>query len=160
MKKFVFLLVLINCFSCKKTQKQTNTTTQVVTHYGVRISDYGALNTKDAATVYERLQIGDTTTIKIAAPISGVCANKGCWLQLELEKEKSVFVKFKDYDFFVPTDAQGDAVVSGKAFIEEVSVLEQQYLAIDEGQSADYIAAITEPKRQLQFLADGVLIKK
>ena len=73
--------------------------------------------------------------------------------------EEQVFVKFKDYGFFVPTDASGDAIVEGKAYLEEVTVEELQHMAKDGGKTEAEIAAITEPKRELRFMADGVLIK-
>ena len=51
-------------------------------------------------------------------------------------------------------------VVEGKAFLKEVSVKDQQHFAEDAGKSAQEIAAITEPKQELAFLANGVLLKQ
>ena len=129
-------------------------------HYGAEITPNDALQREAIKEQYNALKSGDTTHLKFAAPIESVCASKGCWMRLAVDPDNEVFIKFKDYGFFVPTDASGEAVVQGKAFIEEVSVVEQQHLAVDAGQSADYIAAITEPKREYRFLAEGVLIKE
>ena len=46
-------------------------------------------------------------------------ANAIFQLTLDLGKEQQAFVKFKDYGFFVPMNAQNrEVVVEGKAFIE------------------------------------------
>jgi hypothetical protein len=72
-----------------------------------------------------------------------------------------VFVKFKDYGFFVPLDAAGkEVVMNGKAFVEELSVDEQKHYAMDKGASKEEIEKITSPKKTLRFEADGVLIEK
>ena len=46
----------------------------------------------------------------------------------------------------------------GLAFIDEMSVEDQKHYAEDSGKTEDEIAAITEPKRTLSFLSNGVLI--
>ena len=70
-----------------------------------------------------------------------------------------MFVRFKDYGFFVPKDAAGKKVVmNGAAFLEEMSVEDQKHYAEDEGASEEELAQITAPKRTLRFEADGVLI--
>ena len=70
-------------------------------------------------------------------------------------------VKFKDYGFFVPTEAIGkNVIVNGKAYVEEMSVEDQRHFARDAGMLAEEIAQIKEVKRVFAFEADGVLIKK
>lgn len=82
-------------------------------------------------------------------------------MTLDLPQEEDVMVKFKDYEFFVPKDIEEkEVIVKGKAFVAEVSVDEQRHYAEDNGQTAEEVAEITEPKRTLSFLADGVLIKE
>ena len=129
-------------------------------HYGAKITPDDALIHQAVIEKYSALKTGDTTDIKFRAPIESVCKGKGCWIRLAVDPENEVFVKFKDYGFFVPKDASGEAVVQGKAFVEEVSIEEQQHLALDAGRSADFIAAIIEPKREFRFLAEGVLIRE
>jgi len=51
-----------------------------------------------------------------------------------------------------------EVIMNGKAFVEEVSVNEQRHYLEDAGATAEEIAAITEPKKTLSFLADGVLL--
>jgi hypothetical protein len=81
-------------------------------------------------------------------------------MKVQLESNEEVFVRFKDYGFFVPKDAAGKRVVmNGAAFFEEMSVEDQRHYAEDEGASEDELALITSPKKTLRFEADGVLIE-
>ncbi len=127
--------------------------------YGEKISADGAMTPKDVAEKYANLKEGDTAIVKFAAPINAVCAAKGCWMRMDIAGDEEVFVKFKDYAFFVPTDTEGEAIVAGKAYLEEVSVDELRHMAEDAGKSKEDIAAITKPERELRFMANGVLIK-
>ena len=72
---------------------------------------------------------------------------------------ESMFVKFKDYGFFMPLDLAGQEVVmNGVAFKEVTSVEELQHYAEDEGLSQVEIAKITEPKEEFKFMATGVYV--
>ena len=81
------------------------------------------------------------------------------WNKAENYGENQVMVKFKDYGFFMPLDAKGEVVVNGKAFITETPVDELRHYAEDAGKSKEEIEAITEPKLEYRFEADGVLLK-
>ena len=101
----------------------------------------------------------DSLQTQIVGEIKEVCQAKGCWMKVQLESDDEVFVRFKDYGFFVPKDAAGKKVVmNGAAFYEEMSVEDQKHYAEDEGASEDELAQITAPKKTLRFEADGVLI--
>lgn len=179
MKKYIafFIIIAVVFIACNQTTKYSNDGTDTAgvyampdgsataqtqqseyASYGAKISPDEALAASDVAEKYASLKEGDTALVKFEAPISSVCAAKGCWMRLDAGEEE-VFVKFKDYGFFVPLDAEGDAIVKGKAYLEEVTVDELQHMAEDAGKSKEEIAAITEPKRELRFMADGVLIK-
>jgi hypothetical protein len=73
----------------------------------------------------------------------------------------SLFVKFKDYAFFVPTSGlEGKStIVNGKLSVDTLSVETLRHYAEDDGQSQKEILAIKEPKVTLSFLADGVYIQ-
>jgi hypothetical protein len=74
--------------------------------------------------------------------------------------EPSVFVKFKDYAFFVPKDAAGrDVVFEGELKVTEVSVAEQRHYLEDEGKK-DEAAKVTKPKLEVTFMASGVALAK
>jgi len=61
----------------------------------------------------------------------------------------------------MPKDLAGQQVVMlGKAYRETTSVEDLKHFAEDEGKSAEEIAAITEPKTELKFMASGVMILK
>lgn len=41
-------------------------------------------------------------SVQISGIIKSSCPIKGCWMEIETS-DKKIFVKFKDYSFFVPT---------------------------------------------------------
>ncbi len=108
---------------------------------------------------FDRISGKDSLQTQIVGEIKEVCQSKGCWMKVQLESNDEVFVRFKDYGFFVPKDAAGKKVVmNGAAFFEEMSVEDQRHYAEDEGASEDELAQIAAPKKTLRFEADGVLI--
>lgn len=129
--------------------------------FGDKIVADKALSQADMLKKYKGLKSGDTINIKFKSKINDVCQKKGCWMSLQLPGQKESFVKFKDYAFFVPLNAAGqEAIVSGKAFVSEISVAQLKHYAKDGGKSEAEIAKITEPEVKYGFLADGVLISK
>lgn len=104
----------------------------------------------------------DTVKTQLKAKVEGVCQVKGCWMNLvDSGSDESIFVKFKDYGFFMPLDLAGsDVIVEGIAYREVTSVDELKHYAEDEGKSAEEIALITQPEEELKFMADGVIILK
>ena len=113
----------------------------------------------ETSAAYEGISATDSIQTQIMGEITEVCQSKGCWMKVKLASDDEVFVRFKDYGFFVPKDAAGKKVVmNGAAFLEEMSVEDQKHYAEDEGASEEELAQITAPKRTLRFEADGVLI--
>jgi hypothetical protein len=51
-------------------------------------------------------------------------------------------------------------VVEGIAFIEEMSVDEQRHYAEDAGKNKEEVMDITEPKRTLSVVSNGVLLHR
>lgn len=103
----------------------------------------------------------EEVNVKLKAKVESVCQAKGCWMNLISDKQSDneVFVKFKDYGFFMPKDISGRyVVVEGKGYKEVTSVDELRHYAEDEGLSKDEIEAITEPKEELKFMASGVAL--
>jgi hypothetical protein len=129
-------------------------------HFGEMISGEGAISYE---ALLERLSSEESVeNVKVEGKVEGVCQAKGCWMNIvskDADKEP-MFVKFKDYGFFMPKDIAGETVIMrGKAYKEETSVDELRHYAEDNGQSKEEIAAITKPKIELKFLADGVILK-
>jgi hypothetical protein len=73
----------------------------------------------------------------------------------------TVFVKMKDYAFFVPLEMIGKTVViDGEAKKIETSVAELKHYAEDAKKSKEEIEAITEPKKEIRLTANGILVVK
>ena len=169
MKKIVFLglvlLAFVACKDAKNNEKTTEGTKEVKSQdmayssYGDKINAENVLTSAQINDKYNNLKVGDTLNVTFTSNINSVCSKKGCWMRLDVGEEKEVMVHFKDYGFFMPLDAKGEVIVNGKAFVQETSVDELKHYAEDAGKSADEIAEITEPKKTLSFLADGVLLQ-
>ena len=129
--------------------------------FGEKFKVNKVLSNKDLLKKYKTLKKGDSITVQFKSNIKSVCKKKGCWMNMKLSGEEVSFVKFRDYAFFVPLNADNsEAIVSGKAFVDVVSVDELKHYAKDGGKSAAEIAKITKPEVTYSFLADGVYIKK
>lgn len=129
--------------------------------FGSKILADKALSKEQMLAKYKTLKKGDTISVKFKSQIKSVCKKKGCWMKMDLADNSESFVRFKDYGFFVPLNADNsEAIVSGKAFVDEISVAELQHYAKDGGKSQAEIDKITQPKITYAFQADGVLISK
>ena len=96
---------------------------------------------------------------KITGKVVEVCQEKGCWMKIEKTDGEKLMVKFKDYGYFMPMNIVGkDVVLEGEATIKEVSVKQQQHYAKDAGKSEEEIKKITKAKKEVQFVAKGVLV--
>ncbi len=122
------------------------------------------INKSDAISYDEmiaKMAGSDSLSTKVMGTVEGVCQAKGCWINIVSDNpdQPSMFVKFKDYGFFMPKDIAGKRVImEGYAFKEVTPVDELRHYAEDEGKSSAEIAAIVEPKEELKFLASGVLL--
>ncbi|MEM9680774.1 MAG: DUF4920 domain-containing protein [Bacteroidota bacterium] len=125
---------------------------------------FGASIQADGAVSYDELlndlENTDSMAVKVRAKVTDVCQMKGCWINVvNKEGQPEMFVKFKDYGFFMPKDIAGrEVIMEGYAFRELTSVDELRHYAEDEGKSAEEVAAITEPVEELKFMASGVLL--
>ncbi|OON70043.1 DUF4920 domain-containing protein [Hymenobacter sp. CRA2] len=125
--------------------------------YGAAVTEDGAQPMSALATT---LGTQDSAKVKLVGQITDVCQAKGCWMKMQTADGKEMRVRFKDYAFFVPKDVKGKTVVvDGWAHREEVPVADLQHYAKDAGKSEKEVAAITQPEQQVNFMADGVLIK-
>lgn len=128
--------------------------------YGAEISSDSTVATAEMGEKYRALKASDTVRVKFAATVAEVCQAKGCWMKLKLDNGQQTMVRFKDYGFFMPLGIAGkEVIVSGKAFVEEMSIEDQRHYAKDAGKTAEEIAEITSPKKTYGFEADGVLVK-
>jgi hypothetical protein len=150
MKLYTFIVALFLSVSIVNAQKTES--------FGEKIKLDGAI---EGASFLKQIDGKDSLLIKISAPIVNVCQKKGCWMNVDLGEGKQMMVRFKDYGFFVPKDADGKiAVMDGVAFREVLSVDMLRHYAEDAGKSKEEIEKITEPETRLSFEASGVLIYK
>ena len=126
--------------------------------YGAKVTEVNAISVSELPTL---LKGKDTVVVKIKAKAISSCASKGCWMNLQVDEKNTVFVKMKDYEFFVPLAiADKNVVLDGIAFIKTTTVAELKHYAEDGKKSQAEIDAITEPKQEIRFLANGILVVK
>ena len=97
--------------------------------------------------------------IVVKGKVTDVCEKKGCWLTIQTEDNSRFFVKMKDYAFFVPTALKGkNVVLEGNAERKVISVNEQKHYAEDAKKPQSEIDAITQPKEEVRFVANGIKV--
>jgi hypothetical protein len=159
----VALLVFTACKKenvAKEGEEKVNTIAMNFDAFGDDITAEKAMTSEEMLAKFNNMKVGDTINAKFASKIKEVCSKKGCWMKLPVGEQEAM-VRFKDYGFFMPLDADDrEVIVEGKAFVKETSVEELQHYAEDAGKSKEEIAKITESKREFAFEANGVLLKK
>jgi len=168
MRKIIILVIaavftLFSCKSEKEKNKSKSIEKQEVSYlsFGGKIDSKQTLSKIEMAEKYKNLKEGDTLTLKFTSSINEVCKKKGCWMKLDLGTDKEVMVRFKDYGFFMPLNADGrEVIVNGKAYVSTTSVKELRHFAKDAGKTEEEILKITDPEYTLAFEADGVLMKE
>lgn len=123
--------------------------------FGMPVTLDGAITVNELIT---QLDNNDSLVAKVIVEVDAVCKKKGCWMDVKGEEtEEIVKVTFKDYEFFVPLDFDGNkAVIEGVAFRQITSVDELRHLAEDGGQIEEEIMSIIEPQEEIRFEAVGV----
>ncbi len=142
--------------SCGNAQRATFTQ-KGANFFGATITADGAIDLSQAVQTVSDV---DTMEVKVSGIINEVCQAKGCWMSLEdSKKSTSALVQFKDYGFFMPKDAGGKkAIVKGFLYSSMTPIDELRHYAEDKGASKEEIAAITEPKREIKMMVEGVII--
>lgn len=126
--------------------------------FGKKIEETDALPANQLVTV---MADKPSLSTKVTATVESVCQIKGCWMKVVTTEGQTMRVSFKDYGFFVPKDIAGKTVVfEGEAKVKTTSVAELRHYAEDAKKPKAEIMKITEPKRELTFVADGVIVKK
>jgi len=153
------IIVMMISVSCKNNDKPI-VTDEKGQHFGEMISDVGAISFSELVI---KMDQSDEVEAVVTGNVGSVCQAKGCWMNIvdsDGGTSEEMFVKFKDYGFFMPLDIAGkDVIMRGKAYKEETSVDELRHYAEDEGKSAEEVAAITESIIELKFMADGVILR-
>ncbi len=124
--------------------------------YGEKTTTDGVISISEIPGKLDKKESFDT---KIKAKVLDVCPKKGCWLKLEVNDSTTAFVKMKDYAFFLPEAIKGKTIIlDGAAKVKTVSVDEQKHYAEDAKKSKAEIDAITQPKKEISFLAKGIVV--
>ena len=153
MKNLLIIVLAISTLLACQSKKET----AVFNPYGEAISTDGAL---DLAGLTDQLASKDSVSLTVRGVIEQTCSKKGCWMAVKGDNGTTTRVTFKDYGFFVPTSgAEGKEVVfSGVAKRKVTDVATLRHFAEDAGKSKEEIEAITEPKEEIEFVANGVVI--
>ena len=167
MKRILYLSLFVLCFavmySCgSSNQKTSANTAETATSDAPEHETFGETFEAGEVVAYTDLRAlipeTDSVTVQVKGTVDAVCQAKGCWMTF-VNGEEEMMVRFKDYGFFMPKDIAGrEVIANGKAFYQTTTVDELRHYAEDAGKSAEEIAAITEPKREMRFYADGVIL--
>tara|TARA_X000000368_G_C22939798_1_gene671585 strand:- start:66 stop:509 length:444 start_codon:yes stop_codon:yes gene_type:complete len=141
---FLFLFTLLTCYSCYENISYVN--------YGDDIN---------SDLIYSETLTNNFDQSNITGQIIDVCPKKGCWMNVKVDTD-TVFVKFKDYGFFVPKSGiEGKQVLmSGKIFKDTISVERLRHYAEDAKKSIDEIEKINTPEYKINIIASGVAIRE
>ncbi|MBO6516795.1 MAG: DUF4920 domain-containing protein [Bacteroidia bacterium] len=153
-KLFVCIALFGSLWSCQQSDK-------VEGRYGDE--SWQATNAMSGEQLLAELEGKDSVQATVSGTISAVCQAKGCWMKMDMAGN-DMLVKFKDYGYFVPMNSSDySATVKGWAYVDTLSIADQQELIRDSNKSDEEketaIAEVTSPKVKLSFLADGVIIE-
>lgn len=140
----IFLLgVLFSCASLKQ-------------EYGiVKVDETAVISVSELVARMDKSKDPQTVTIK--APLSAVCQNAGCWVQVPKPDGKPLMVRFKNHFTIPPTTPSGtESFIHGVAYWDTVSVKALRHYAEDAGKSVEEINKITQPEFKLNFEGDGI----
>ncbi|MDB4970176.1 MAG: hypothetical protein JWN44_5865 [Myxococcales bacterium] len=101
-------------------------------------------------------------TVVVEGMVRAACTRKGCWMELAPSAEKGTAgcrVTFKDYGFFVPTDAAGaKARVEGVVGVKTIAAAEVAHL---EGEGAVFGKKGKDGSAQeVRIVATGVELER
>lgn len=155
MKKILFAAFAVLSFTASQAQPPAGDA-KVGEWYGEKITATGAMPIGELPA---RLANSASVDTKIRAKVLDVCPKKGCWIKLQVDDSTTAFVKMKDYAFFLPAAAKGKTIVlDGTAKIKTTSVAELKHYAEDAKKSKAEIDAITQPEKEISFLANGIVV--
>lgn len=151
MKNILIIIASFTLICCN------NTPNEKLTYYGNKISLDNLSNFNEIKELTLKQGLAKA---KIEGKIIETCRKKGCWMNLNTGTD-TLFVRFRDYGFFVPTDSVSGktAIIEGDLFIDTISVEMLKHYAEDGGKSEEEIAKINSPSYDINFTADGVIIK-
>ncbi|MFQ5495043.1 MAG: DUF4920 domain-containing protein, partial [Phycisphaerae bacterium] len=101
-------------------------------------------------------------SVRVCGKVESVCARMGCWIRLAgPSADETLFVRFTCpvKGRLVPTKAEGRmAIVEGTFEVKEISEAEARHYQEDAGASAEEIAKIQGPQKQITLKAPAAII--
>ncbi len=146
MKAFSLLVLIGILASCASLKNE----------YGlVKVDETSAISVSELVA---RMNISmEPQTITIKAPLSAVCQNAGCWVQVSKPDGKPLMVRFKNHFTIPPSTPIGtEAYIHGVAYWDTVSVKALRHFAEDAGKTREEINKINQPEFKLNFEGDGI----
>lgn len=157
MKKNTFtFLILVFVLIIKAQPPKGNA--KIGSLYGVKFNVEKVINASELTSI---LKDNDTVETIVKAKVLDACSSKGCWLTFYINDSTNAFVKMNGYSFFVPLAIIGkNIVLKGKSFTKTTSVSELKHYAEDANKSQKEIDEIINDKKEIRFIANGILVVK
>lgn len=155
MKTFILLITALFFSAITFAQSAITPAAPGVT-YGKAITADKAIN---AAELGKALNTDSIYNGRVSGKVVEVCTKKGCFMKIARENGGPIMIRFTDYAYFMPQNIVGkNVVVEGIAKVNETSIARLQHYAADAGKSKEEIAKINQPKKDIEIMADGVLV--
>ena len=148
----VLLLILIA--ACGQLSKSNNS--KEALSFGEKID-----STKIVPIAAMLTEMNGTTQkdFTISGKVTDVCKSEGCWMKLDENNGKQLYVDTKE-KIFLPKDITGkEVIITGYAYQDTTTVDELRKDAKEDGKSQAEIDKITSPDIEVSFIAKGVKIK-
>jgi hypothetical protein len=146
MKTIGILVSLILLFGCASSRSEFGL---------VKVNESEAVSVAELVAQMDRSKAAQAFTIK--APLSAVCQNAGCWVQVPKPDGKPLMIRFKNHFTIPPSTPIGtETYIHGIAYWDTVSVKALRHFAEDAGKSMEEIQKINEPEFKLNFEGDGI----
>ena len=167
MKRLIFAIVLFVgisgvSFAQEAEQKSEPPSGDAVLgdFYGKDVSKVSQENAVSVENLEQKLNnTKKSENVAVKGQVIDVCEKRGCWITIKTDTGSSFFVKMKDYAFFVPTALKGkNVILEGDAEKKITSVDELRHYAKDAKKSKAEIDAITAPKEEIRFVANGIKV--
>lgn len=155
MKKILFSLLILTAVTAHAQEAGEMKPAAKGVVYGEPVAQGNAVS----ATELQAKMANSVFEGKVTGKVTEVCKTMGCWIKLEKADGTTLTVKSKDHGFFMPQNLVGKTVVAdGTASIKEVTEEKRKHMAEDAGKSAAEIKKIKGSVKEVQFVANGVVV--
>lgn len=151
----IFLFSLISLLTLNSCGDKENS---YMSYGSIKVDSLKAVDLNDMLQQLE--QNPEKLKFTFTAPIEEVCQTAGCWATVKKDDGELLRVRFKDH-FLIPKNTRIGSIAyfRGEAYWDTISVELQKHFAEDSKMSQSEINKIKEPKFELSFEAEGVLVE-